>query len=194
MTRALARLKVKPQTLYAYVSRGQIRMVPDANDARRSLYSAEDVDGVATRKARGKKSAAIAAGSMAWGEPSITTGISTVHHGRLYYRGADAVALARDTSLEAVAALLWDVQDIPVFASSEAGPADPFTALAAMVPYSPPILGEVTAVWPEKPRRSSETLQRSAARYLITHQFMRGWHEGGVVPLASTTGCVRLWS
>lgn len=149
---ALARLKVKPQTLYAYVSRGQIRMVPDADDARRSRYSAEDVDGVAIRKARGKKPAAIAASSMAWGEPSITTGISTVHHGRLYYRGVDAVALARDTTLEAVAALLWDVQDIPVFASSESGPADPFAALAAMAPNSPPILG-----------RSNGSLAREAA-------------------------------
>ena len=149
---ALARLKVKPQTLYAYVSRGQVRMMPDSDDARRSRYSAEDVDGVATRKARGKKPAAIAASSMAWGEPSITTRISTVHHGRLYYRGVDAVALARDTRLEAVAALLWDVQDIPVFASGETGPADPFAALAAMVPYSPPILG-----------RSNASLAREAA-------------------------------
>jgi citrate synthase len=149
---ALERLKVKPQTLYAYVSRGQIRMVPDATDARRSRYSAEDVDGVAARKARGKKPAAIAAGSMAWGEPSIATGISTAHHGKLYYRGVDAVALARHATLEESASLLWNVQGAPSFSEGASGCADPFRALAAMVPDSPPILG-----------RSSASLAREAA-------------------------------
>ncbi|TKB28759.1 MAG: citrate synthase, partial [Mesorhizobium sp.] len=33
---ALARLKVRPQTLYAYVSRGRIGMRPDGADPRRS--------------------------------------------------------------------------------------------------------------------------------------------------------------
>lgn len=138
---ALERLKVKPQTLYAYVSRGQIRMVPDPGDARRSLYSTEDIDGVATRKARGKKPAVIAASSMAWGEPSIATGISTVHRGKLYYRGVDAVTIARDATLEEAAAWLWGVQDTPIFAGGDNGWSDPFLAIAAMVSDSPPILG-----------------------------------------------------
>jgi citrate synthase len=34
---ALATLDVRPQTLYAYVSRGQIKMMPDPADPRRSL-------------------------------------------------------------------------------------------------------------------------------------------------------------
>ncbi len=150
--RALERLRVKPQTLYAYVSRGQIRMIPDANDARRSLYSAQDIDSVATRKARGKKPAAIAASSMAWGEPSIATSVSTAHRGKLYYRGIDAVALADAASLEETAALLWGTQATPIFAGGAIGQADPFHTLAAMVPDSAPILG-----------RSNGSLVREAA-------------------------------
>ena len=35
---ALALMQVRPQTLYAGVSRGRIRAKPDAADPRRSLY------------------------------------------------------------------------------------------------------------------------------------------------------------
>ena len=38
-----ARLAIKPQTLYAYVSRGRIEARPDPADPRKSLYSADDV-------------------------------------------------------------------------------------------------------------------------------------------------------
>ena len=41
---AAARLGVKRETLYAYVSRGRIAARPDPDDPRRSLYSAEDVE------------------------------------------------------------------------------------------------------------------------------------------------------
>ncbi|TIN57693.1 MAG: citrate synthase, partial [Mesorhizobium sp.] len=37
---ALERLKVRAQTLYAYVSRGRIGMRPDRADPRRSQYRA----------------------------------------------------------------------------------------------------------------------------------------------------------
>ena len=37
---------------------------------------------LATRRARGRKTAAIAESSMALGEPAIPTALSTVHHGR----------------------------------------------------------------------------------------------------------------
>src|SRR5579871_655792 len=104
---ALAALGVKPQTLYAYVSRGRIGMRPDPADPRRSLYRADDVAALASRRARSRRPAAIAASAIAWGEPMIETAISTVRHGRLIYRGEDAVALAGSATLEQVAALLW---------------------------------------------------------------------------------------
>ena len=40
---ALTRLRLRPQTLYAYVSRGRIEASPDDGDPRRSLYRAGDV-------------------------------------------------------------------------------------------------------------------------------------------------------
>jgi citrate synthase len=149
---ALERLMVKPQTLYAYVSRGLIRMEPDPADARRSLYSAEDIKVIATRNARGRKRSSIAASSMAWGEPAIATSLSMVHQGKLHYRGLDASALSSNATLEEVAALLWVVKELPVFAAESANFADPFQALAALTPNSPCILG-----------RTNESLAKDAA-------------------------------
>ena len=40
---ARRQLGVRPQTIYAYVSRGRIAVSPDPQDSRRSLYRSEDV-------------------------------------------------------------------------------------------------------------------------------------------------------
>ncbi|MER9135290.1 citrate synthase [Mesorhizobium sp. M0830] len=106
---ALERLQVRAQTLYAYVSRGRIGMRPDRADPRRSQYRADDIAALATRRARGRSPSAIAESAIAWGEPSIVTSISTVSHGRLVYRGQDAVALSENATLEETAAVLWDL-------------------------------------------------------------------------------------
>ena len=57
---ALTRLRVRPQTLYAYVSRGRLRAEPDPVEPRRSRYRASDVAALAERKARGRKAADVA--------------------------------------------------------------------------------------------------------------------------------------
>lgn len=104
---ALRRLNVKPQTLYANVSRGRVRAKPDPADPRRSLYSHDDIDRLA-RKATGRPRAeSVAAHAISWGEPVLASAISTVAHGRLCYRGHDAVGLAERATLEDVAELLW---------------------------------------------------------------------------------------
>jgi citrate synthase len=103
---ALRRLGVKPQTLYAYVSRGRIRATADAGDPRRGRYAAADVDRLTTRKARGRKAAEVAADAIAWGEPVLKSAITTVADGRLYYRGQDAILLAETATFEGVARLL----------------------------------------------------------------------------------------
>ena len=46
---ALGELGVKPQTLYAYVSRGLIASKPQADDPRASLYSAADIGTLVSR-------------------------------------------------------------------------------------------------------------------------------------------------
>ncbi|TIW73077.1 MAG: helix-turn-helix domain-containing protein, partial [Mesorhizobium sp.] len=104
---ALERLKVRPQTLYAYVSRGRIGMRPDAADPRRSRYRADDIAALATRRARGRSPRAIAESAIDWGEPAFATSISTIQHGGLFYRGKDAVTLSGAATLEETASLLW---------------------------------------------------------------------------------------
>ena len=44
---ALAQLGVRPQTLYAYVSRGRVHAEPDPRDPRRSRYRASDIAALA---------------------------------------------------------------------------------------------------------------------------------------------------
>ena len=103
---ARARLAVRAQTLYAYVSRGRISVRPDPADPRRSLYRAADIAALAERKSRSRKISDVAAGAISWGEPVLASEITTVVGGRLYYRGRDAIRLAETETLEAVARLL----------------------------------------------------------------------------------------
>lgn len=104
---ALALLGTQPQTLYANVSRGRIKARPDPADNRRSLYRGDDVRRLAQRARGRRKQEAVAAQAMHWGDPVLSTAISSVAEGRLLYRGQDACLLAETATLEDVAALLW---------------------------------------------------------------------------------------
>jgi citrate synthase len=125
---ASERLGVSRATLYAYVSRGLIRAVADADDPRRSLYSAADIAALADRKGRSRKPESVANATLDFGLPVLTSGITRIADGRLAYRGRDAAEIAASASLEEVACLLWDCGDDDPFA-------DP-----------PP---EIDAAWPE---------------------------------------------
>ncbi|WP_068875151.1 MULTISPECIES: citrate synthase [unclassified Phenylobacterium] len=103
---AQARLSVRAQTLYAYVSRGRVSVRPDPGDPRRSLYRAADIAALAERKSRSRKISDVAAGAISWGEPVLASAITTVSGGRLYYRGRDGIRLAETETLESVARLL----------------------------------------------------------------------------------------
>ena len=103
---AAARLSIRAQSLYAYVSRGLIKAQPDPDEPRRSRYRASDIAELAGRKARGRRPADVAAAAIAWGEPVLASAITTIADGRLFYRGRDAVRLAESESLESVARLL----------------------------------------------------------------------------------------
>ncbi len=105
-------MQVRPQTLYANVSRGKIRAKSDAKDSRRSLYHQGDVMQLAKRQTGRRKTQAVAADTIDWGEPVLSSGISTVVDGRLWYRGLDAVELAATSSLEQAAQHLWEGGDI----------------------------------------------------------------------------------
>src|SRR6185437_14406218 len=132
---ALARLGTKPQSLYASVSRGRIRVRADPDDSRRRLYDGDDVGRLAGHPAGRRRSAAIAADAISWGDPVLPSAISTIADGRLYYRGRDAVALADTSSLEDIAMLLWETGPISFAGELAPSPALPplRRGLAAMV-------------------------------------------------------------
>jgi citrate synthase len=104
---ALQLLGVRPQTLYANVSRKKIRAKPDPKDTRRSLYHDADVRRMARQRGGQRKATAVAAAAIEWGDPILSSAISTVVDGRLYYRGRDAVVLSANETLEEVARFLW---------------------------------------------------------------------------------------
>ncbi len=104
---ALSVLAVRPQTLYANVSRRRIRARPDPKDPRRSLYNEADVRRIACTRAGARKAERVAAAAIEWGDPILPSAISTVAGGRLWYRGQDAAELAESRTLEAIAGFLW---------------------------------------------------------------------------------------
>jgi citrate synthase len=104
---ALKVLNVRPQTLYANVSRGKIRAKTDDADPRRSLYHRDDIARMAQRSNGRRKLDVVSAQAMQWGDPVLPSAISTVHNGRLFYRGQDAAELSATATLEEIAVLLW---------------------------------------------------------------------------------------
>lgn len=120
---ALELLGVRPQTLYANVSRKRIRAKPDPRDTRRSLYYEADVRKLAHQHGARRKAAAVAAATIEWGDPILSSAVSTLSAGRLWYRGVDAVALSEDETLEYVAALLWGAESVDLCGLSGAADA-----------------------------------------------------------------------
>lgn len=109
---AQSRLGVKLQTLYAYTSRGLIANRVDSDDPRRSLYAAEDIQRLTQRKMQGRR-ASVAQEALSFGEPVLTSALTTITGGRLYYRGRDAADLAETATLEDIARLLWACDEDP---------------------------------------------------------------------------------
>ena len=120
---ALKVLNVRPQTLYANVSRGKIRSKSDEVDPRRSLYHRDDILRMARRSNGRRKIEAVSAQAMQWGDPVLPSAISTAAHDRLWYRGRDAAMLADTATLEEIADLLWEGEPGQVLAHAGAATA-----------------------------------------------------------------------
>jgi citrate synthase len=95
---AAARLGVKRETLYAYVSRGQLTR-ERGTGGRESVFDSSEVDALAARTRRGGRAGAL--------EVVVASGITSLEGDRLRYRGRDATDLAATASFEAVAEFLW---------------------------------------------------------------------------------------
>ena len=94
-------LGVKPETVYAYVSRGQLssRRVPGG---RGSTFDAKEVE---TLSRRNRRESGGSPGSG--GELSVRTRITFIDRDRYYFRGVDATVLAAHHSYEEIAEWLW---------------------------------------------------------------------------------------
>src|SRR2546428_806527 len=82
--------------------------------------------------------------SLSWGIPVLESGITLIDDGRFYYRGRDAVALAKISRFEDVVRLLWAQNDRPlpdVAASPAVG-----TTLARLAPL--PVMERLQAILP----------------------------------------------
>jgi citrate synthase len=115
---ALAQLGVARQTLYAYVSRGLVQTRPAPDDPRRSLYDPFGIRALVARRQRSRRRHAVAASTINFGEPVLTSRITHIADRRLWYRGQDAIRLAATASLETAAALLWEAPALPLLPAS----------------------------------------------------------------------------
>jgi citrate synthase len=104
---AVATLGVSRATLYAYVSRGRIRSEAAAGGDRRRRYSRDDIDRLVARSRERRNPEKAAEQALHWGLPILESAITLIADERIYYRGHDAAALARERSVADVAALLW---------------------------------------------------------------------------------------
>jgi len=146
---ALILLGTKPQTLYANVSRGRIAARPDPSDPRRSQYRKSDVEHLAARQRGRRPATTVAREAIAWGEPILTTSISTVFEGQLYYRGKNAAALSASETLESVAQLLWDCPDplsVSPGGSGLTGMSEVYAQIAALAAAQMPTPGRSRAI------------------------------------------------
>ena len=106
--RAAARhLGIAVRSLYAYVSRGQVRSVPGER-GRPRLYALADLERLRVRRDARAGHSAVAAGALRWGEPVLDSAITAITPRGPAYRGRLAVELAAaGAPFENVAELLW---------------------------------------------------------------------------------------
>ncbi len=121
-------LGVKPETVYAYVSRGQLSSARAAG-GRGSTFDADEVRALARRS--GRRDAPPAGSDLAF-----RTGITLIEGDRCFFRGVDATELARRYSYEEVAEWLW---------TGELRPGARFTAAAGTLAAARRTVGALPA-------------------------------------------------
>lgn len=116
---AAAELGVSLPTLYAYVSRGLVRSEPVPGERARR-YRAEDVRALRERRAPptdgGSAVPARAGSALSFSTPVLSSAITLIADGELYYRGVNAAELAQHAALETAAGILWQTADYDAFA------------------------------------------------------------------------------
>ncbi|MBL9017335.1 MAG: citrate synthase [Myxococcales bacterium] len=104
---AAKHLGIQVRSLYAYVSRGQVRSVP-GEAGRPRLYAFADLERLRVRRDARAGHGAVAAGALRWGEPVLDSAITAITPRGPAYRGRFAVELAAaGVPFENAAELLW---------------------------------------------------------------------------------------
>src|SRR5215469_1801455 len=104
-------LGVSRQTLYAYVSRGWVRS--EAGESSRSRrYNRLDLERLRQRKEVRSEPARKLTTALSWGVPLLETELTLIDEGQLYYRGRNAIELARSERFFSVIKWFWN-QDQP---------------------------------------------------------------------------------
>ncbi len=136
--RAAARhLGIAVRSLYAYVSRGQVRSVPGER-GRPRLYAVSDLERLRVRRDARAGHGAVAAGALRWGEPVLDSAITAITPRGPAYRGRLAFELAAaGAAFENVAELLWSGY-LPDARVTWPRGAIPLAQLARLVGADPP--------------------------------------------------------
>ena len=106
-TEACSELGIRPQTLYSYVSRGLIRSETGDQRRRTRQYYREDIERLRHQKELRAHPEAAAGRALRAGDPVLESALSRIDDDDLYYRGISVGELARESTAEEVAALLW---------------------------------------------------------------------------------------
>lgn len=185
-----ARLRVKKDTVYAYVSRGLLSR-RDGGGASESLYDPAEVEALALRSRKAAAPQAIS--------PIFRSALTTIVNGAPYYRGLAVSALAVQRDFGDIVRLLWhgslDGGPEPIFplgrpekTLAEIGArigkdAMPLERLRCLVPF-------VAAEDPLRHDTSHEQVSRKAARLIV--RLLSATDE--LSPPADASFAALLWS
>ena len=114
---AAQELGVTVATLYSYVSRGLVRSMATSQDKRQRRYSYSDVERLKERNTLRNDPQGVLLTALRWGAPVLESRVTLIDGGRYYYRGQDAVGLARTRSFEDVACLIWESDDFELLSA-----------------------------------------------------------------------------
>ena len=106
-TEACSELGIRPQTLYSYVSRGLVRSETGDQRRRTRQYHREDIERLRHQKELRAHPEAAAGRALRAGDPVLESALSRIDDDDLHYRGISVGDLARGSTAEEVAALLW---------------------------------------------------------------------------------------
>jgi citrate synthase len=159
-------LDVTVATLYAYVSRKQIRS-EKVEGSRARRYWRADIE-----RMRGH---APAAAEPPGKELLARSSITLITDGGLYFRGHDAVELARTRTLESVAALMWQMDETALFQAPPPEVPDELPAMRAELGRQVGLLEHCAAFFPLIERANPRAYDLSPAGYARTGAELIRW-------------------